>query len=98
MRRFYLYRRKRIFYAKLVDPKTGKALNGKSTHTTYRDEAAVIAMQWLKDGIPQEKREPRLIQDEASISNVISQLRSMPLVQSDVLHLHRLFLEESIHL
>ncbi len=51
MRRFYLYRRSGIYYAKLKT-KSGVPLAGRSTKTGDRDEALLIVADWLKNGVP----------------------------------------------
>jgi len=52
MRRFSLYLRNGIYYAQLYNPKTRSYMNGRSTGKANRDEAAGIATDWLKNGIP----------------------------------------------
>ncbi|MDR1250020.1 MAG: tyrosine-type recombinase/integrase [Treponema sp.] len=51
MRRYYLFRRKGIYYAELVTQR-GVKLSPKSTKTRNRDEAVEIALGWLKNGVP----------------------------------------------
>jgi hypothetical protein len=51
MRRFYLYRRSGVYYAKLITP-SGVSLTGRSTQTKDRDEALLIVAEWLKTGVP----------------------------------------------
>ena len=52
MRRFSLYLRNGVYYAQLYNPKSGSYLYGRSTGKANRDEAAGIATDWLKNGIP----------------------------------------------
>jgi hypothetical protein len=51
MRRFYFYRRKGVYYAKLNTP-SGILLSGRSTKTQNRDEALLMVAEWLKNGVP----------------------------------------------
>ena len=51
MRRYYLHRRKSVFYAELVTPE-GRKLTAKSTGKTTRDEALLVVSRWLEGGIP----------------------------------------------
>ena len=53
MRKFYLSRNNSGYYkVTFVDQETGALSTGKSTHTKDKDEAIIIASQWLKDGVP----------------------------------------------
>lgn len=53
MRQFYLGLNQNGYYrVYFVDPVTGVRGPGKSTHTKNRDEALIIAGQWLKEGVP----------------------------------------------
>jgi len=60
MRRFSLFKRNGIYYIRLYNTKTGKYLTAKSSGKTDRDEAAVVAVDWLKNGIPEKVAESRL--------------------------------------
>jgi hypothetical protein len=51
MRRFYLYRRNGVFYAKL-NTQSGVSLSGRSTKVRNRDEALLVVADWLKSGVP----------------------------------------------
>ena len=42
MRRFYLYERRGIFYASLINQETGQALTAKSTGKRDRDSALLV--------------------------------------------------------
>lgn len=52
MRRFYLHRRGEIWYAELVDAVSGTKLPAKSTGKDIRDEALMVVMGWLENGLP----------------------------------------------
>ncbi|MDR1420696.1 MAG: hypothetical protein LBI86_10010, partial [Treponema sp.] len=63
MRRFYLYERRGIFYAALINQETGQPLTGKSTGKRDRDSALLVIADWLKNGVPQgRKRQPRAVE------------------------------------
>jgi len=51
-RRFYLYKRGGIYYAKLINPETGTPMNARSTGATDKDEALFVIAGWLKNGLP----------------------------------------------
>jgi hypothetical protein len=46
MRRFYLYGRRGIFYAALVNQETGQPLTGKGTEKRDRDSALLVIVDW----------------------------------------------------
>ena len=50
---FYLSRRGGVWYAKIVDQKTGNQLSAVSTGQTDRDAAVLTVSRWLVEGIPQ---------------------------------------------
>ncbi|WP_010252918.1 tyrosine-type recombinase/integrase [Treponema primitia] len=53
MRRFYLFPGKSgNYFAQIMDLNTGTVVVTRSTRTTNRDEAAIIAGEWLKNGFP----------------------------------------------
>jgi integrase len=53
-KRFYLYRvgERKIIYARLINPESGRALSSKSTGTANKDEALLIIGKWLENGVP----------------------------------------------
>nr|WP_321297388.1 site-specific integrase [uncultured Sphaerochaeta sp.] len=52
---FYLSLRSGVWYAKIVDPKTGNQLSAVSTGQTDRDAAVLTVSRWLVEGIPQKR-------------------------------------------
>ena len=57
MGRPYLYQNKKgIYLAEILDPVTGVRVCTRSTGTTSRDDALIIATEWAKNGIPKRKR------------------------------------------
>lgn len=52
---FYLSLRSGVWYAKIVDPKTGNQLSALSTGHTDRDAAVLTVSRWLVEGIPQKR-------------------------------------------
>ncbi len=50
-RSFYLYRRGRFYYAEILSP-SGARLFSRSTEKENRDDAAVVAAGWVRDGVP----------------------------------------------
>ncbi len=53
MKRFYLTRNQNGYYrVSFIDPVTGSRGPGKSTHTKDKEEATIIASQWLNGNVP----------------------------------------------
>jgi len=56
-RLFYLYPNKKgIYLAEILHPDTGVRICTRSTGTKSRDEALLLAAEWVKNGIPNRKR------------------------------------------
>ncbi|MDR1024717.1 MAG: site-specific integrase, partial [Treponema sp.] len=86
MRRFYLYERRGIFYAALINQETGKPLPGKSTGKRDRDSALLVIADWLKNGIPQGKgSRPRFIEHIADFKALMKAVRSADLSADEAL-------------
>jgi len=85
MRRFYLYRRGKYWYAQLGNPETGRRLTGKSTHQTLRDEAVAVVVSWLEHGIPQTKdSSSKNLPDLLSLDSILSIIKKSNLNSADV--------------
>jgi len=85
MRRFSLFKRNGIYYIRLYNTKTGKYLTAKSSGKTDRDEAAVVAVDWLKNGIPEKVAETsRKADDVMTLDAAITSFRTLPLSNDDV--------------
>jgi hypothetical protein len=78
---YYLHTRyKRIFYAELVDPVTGRKLIARSTATKNRDEALLVIAKWLEAGIPMGRvRKPRILKAAVGIENILRSIRKTDL-------------------
>ncbi|GHU61170.1 hypothetical protein FACS189445_2890 [Spirochaetia bacterium] len=86
MRRFYLYERRGIFYAALINQETGQALTAKSTEKRDRDSALLVIAEWLKNGVPQGKtRQPRTIEHIADFKAILKAVRSADLSPDEAL-------------
>lgn len=84
MRRFYLHKRDEIYYAELVDPKTGKKLTAKSTGKESRDDAVIVVNDWLRDGVPDGRsRKPRKAAEAFTVSTLLDSLRRAELTNED---------------
>jgi integrase len=56
-RSFYLYKNKKDrFTAEILDPKTGSKIATRDTMAKNRDEAVLIAVGWVQNGLPQRKQ------------------------------------------
>ncbi|GHT80070.1 hypothetical protein FACS1894130_10580 [Spirochaetia bacterium] len=86
MRRFYLYERRGIFYAALINQETGQPLTAKSTGKRDRDSALLVIADWMKNGIPQGKaRQPRTIEHIADFKAILKAARSTDLSPDEAL-------------
>ena len=85
MRRCGLSERNGIFYAQLFNPKTHTFMTAKSTGKRKRDEAAGVATDWLKNGLPSKKRgkEPS-IDIVMTLDAVLSGLQTLPVLPDDI--------------
>lgn len=66
MCRFYLFTSKSgKYYAQIMDPQTGTVVVTRSTRTKNRDEAAIIAGEWLIRGLHEaiEKLNEQLVKE-----------------------------------
>jgi len=52
MRGYYLHKRGSVYYAELVDKRTGLKLTARSTRERDRDAALLVVAGWLKDRLP----------------------------------------------
>jgi integrase len=85
MRRFYLHRRGKIWYAELVDKATGVKLPAKSTRQTIRDEAAIIVNGWLVHGLPsQGANPPKKISEALDLAAILTIIKKSNLNSADV--------------
>lgn len=97
MRRFYLYRRGKYWYAQLGNPETGRRLTGKSTHQTIRDEAVAVVARWLDHGIPQAgesqvKNLPALL----SLDSILNTIKKSNLNSADVVKIGNALTEKGL--
>lgn len=85
MRRYNLYKRGNLWYARLYNPLTKKYFTAKSTGKTDRQAAEYIALGWVLNGWPEGKeRVPRKSETLFSIDELITQIRTLPFIQSDI--------------
>jgi len=68
MRRFSFFRRNGIFYCQLFNELTHKWGTAKSTGTRSKDDAYLVAFDWLKNGIPSGRS--RIIRPAADVFNL----------------------------
>ena len=75
MRRYYLHKRGKIYYAELVS-QSGVKLSPRSTRTKNRDDAVLVVAEWLKSGIPMgRQRQAKPIRLAAETSEILKALR-----------------------
>ncbi|GHS94660.1 hypothetical protein FACS1894107_14770 [Planctomycetales bacterium] len=70
---FYLYRRKKIFYVKPIDPVTGLVGTGKSTGKTTEAEARATAWEWHYKGVPGKTK-----RSSANLQSALQYIAAMP--------------------
>jgi hypothetical protein len=58
-RKFYLHKRRGVFYACLVNQETGLPMSARSTGERDRDAALIVVSGWLRDGLPGKDGERR---------------------------------------
>ena len=84
MRRFCLYRRGKIWYAKFYNPSTKTYMTGRSTGELNRDAALLTVAEWLSGGVPEPKQKgTRPIATAFEIHSVMTALRALPLTMVD---------------
>jgi hypothetical protein len=84
MRRFSLYRRGKVWYAKLHNQAAGGYLSGRSTGERDRNAALLVVAELLRDGVPDPKRKgTRPIANVFEVHTVLSALRALPLTITD---------------
>jgi integrase len=85
MRRYYLFRRKGIYYAELVT-QAGIKLSPKSTKTRNRDEAVETVSDWLKSGVPTgPKATPKPVEMAADLPAIIKAIKQADLDTGDAM-------------
>jgi hypothetical protein len=84
MRRFSLFRRGRVWYVRLHNPKTNRYTTARSTGEVQKNSALLIVAEWMRDGVPDPKRQgTRPVADMLELDSIISAVRSMPLQPAD---------------
>jgi integrase len=98
-RRYYLFLRNGIFYTQFVDPVTKKRHTAKSTGKTTRDEALLVVLDWLKNGIPQKSSEneaPIPLKSVFTMTRILDELKNTTLTIQDVVKIEKIFLEQGL--
>ncbi len=97
MRRFYLYRRGKYWYAQLGNPETGRRLTGKSPHQTIRDEAVAVVYGWLEHGFPQTGgSSPKKISDALDLATILTFIKKSNLSSGDVSKIGSVLMEKGL--
>lgn len=86
MRRYYLHKREKIFYAELVNQETGKRLTAKSTGKKNRDDAMLVVAEWLSSGVPVSRtRRTRPVTVALGLDAILSSIRKTELNSDDAM-------------
>jgi integrase len=83
MRRYYLHKRKNIFYAELVSPE-GRRSTAKSTGKTTEDEALLVVSKWLSEGIPKKGKE-KPVETVMGLSDILKTIKKTDLDGNDAM-------------
>ncbi len=84
MRRFSLFRRGRVWYVRLHNPKTKRYTSARSTGEVQKNAALLVVAEWMRDGIPDPKRKgAHPISRVFELHTVLSALRALPLSTAD---------------
>jgi hypothetical protein len=77
MRRYYLHKRKNVFYAELVTPQ-GNKLTARSTGKTTEDEALLVVSKWLSEGIPsKEDKKEKPVETVIILDEILKSIRTL---------------------
>ncbi len=79
MKRYSLSKRGRIWYAQLKNSHTKKFMSARSTGQTDYDEALLVVVDWLKNGMAEEKT----IQEEIGLDSILYGIRTTELDYDD---------------
>jgi integrase len=76
--KFYIFKRKGnpLYYARFIN-EAGETITTRSTDCTNRDAAVFTVSNWLRDGLPPNRKrgnKPRLIETEASLQSILSEI------------------------
>ena len=87
MRPFYLYQRPSgVWYAEFMNPHTGARLASKSTGSSNRDDAALIAAGWVRNGLPTPGK-ARKLESLLAVDAILRSVKEAPLNQADALRI-----------
>lgn len=84
---YSLYSRKGVFYARILNPKTGLYLPARSTGQKDPIEAAAVALSWLKVGMPPAAQSNEIsrrpLEDKFTLDSIQSSIRRPSFSESD---------------
>ncbi|MDR0374330.1 MAG: integrase [Treponema sp.] len=78
-RKFYLHKRGGVFYACLVNQKTGLSMSARSTGERDRDAALIVVSGWLRDGLPGKGGERRKVEAAFDLDGILRGIRKAEL-------------------
>jgi integrase len=88
MRRFFIYRRASgVYYAELLDPRTGARIASRSTGKRNRDEAVLVADDWARHGLPDSSKARRSLAESLALEDLLASLRVATLTPADALRI-----------
>jgi hypothetical protein len=78
-RKFYMHKRKGVFYACLVNQETGIPTSARSTGEKNRDAALITVSGWLGDGLPGRDGERRKAEAAFDLDGILRGIRKAEL-------------------
>jgi hypothetical protein len=89
MRRFYVYKRTSsgLYYAEILDPRTGSRIAFRSTGERDRTAACLVANRWAQEGLPDREGPTRTIEEKADAETLLHSIHSTPLTAPDALRI-----------
>jgi integrase len=78
-RKFYMHKRKGVYYACLVNQETGLPMTARSTGEKDRDAALIVVSDWLRDGLPGRGGERRKAEAAFDLDGILRGIRKADL-------------------
>jgi len=75
MRRFSLYRRKKVWYCQFYNEKTGKYFHGISTGQKNRDAALLVVSEWLREGVERPGKVKKELDEVIFLDTILDLIR-----------------------
>lgn len=88
MQGFFVYERPNgFFYCELFDQVTGSRIASRSTRTRDRDQAVIIANDWVRNGLPGQQGRRRRVDESLQVVDIFRAIRTVPLTEAEALRI-----------